>query len=157
MMANAQTNYQAGQRVSVFAAYSWHQGTVRYQVSAEHFADGTGYPALTEDDIGKWYVILDHGVSVNGRHIYAGAFADEDVRELSRERDDKFIKLVRQIERATAEHGDQFTREAFEHVMNLQAECRAGRHEWGKPYGGYGGANERMDCQRPGCSAFVLD
>ena len=150
------TSFAQGQRVNVLVEGKyWRQGTVQGAVTAEDAAQS--YSSYSAADVGKNDVLLDSGFQARRTTYYRVAAGGDEIRELTREHDGKFQQLVSDLNGLHAKYGDEFVRAATEIVLGLDPACRAGSHDWGAEHGGYGGANERKDCQRPGCDAYVID
>jgi hypothetical protein len=150
--AEPKHGFAIGQRVMARGDYGWAPGRIDCMITVDDVANG--YTAV---DIGKWKVLLDDSTSVKRQRVYSIAAFDTQLEPLTRDSDPKFQGLIKELAQAVAVHGAENVQAALDQVTALDLACQAGHHEWGSEHGGYGGANERKDCQRPGCAAFVLD
>ena len=125
-------------------------GTIAYYVDAET-AD-----SLKKDE--GTYAFSPDDEIMAGHHVGIVFVEPDDIERVKRNDDPLYHELRRKILGLFSEYGEEIVQAAWDAVLSLDPRCREGRHDWAEQgYDGWGGANERYDCKRKGCNAYVRD
>ena len=131
-------------------------GTILYKVDDPEWAESIS-SRDRKVEVGTWAFKPDNQ-TMNGHHVGIIFVKTTDTERVKREDDPLYHELRRKIMGLFSEHGEEIVQDAWNAVLALDQRCREGSHEWSENgYDGWGGANERYDCVRKGCNAFVRD
>jgi hypothetical protein len=126
-------------------------GTILYRVDDPEWAQSMRVEVGT-------YAFSPDDQTMNGHHVGIIFVKATDTERVKRDVDPLYHELRRKIMTMFQEYGDDMMTDVWQAVLSLDTRCREGSHEWSeKGYDGHGGANERYDCVRKGCNAYVRD